>query len=82
MLAKLGVAGDPLEYVYPLLPDGFALSTAFVHPNLLEQVDAAADEALADSSWVDVQPLLPSALNSTDAGLLLAECATVESLGG
>ena len=81
MLAKLGISGDPLEYIYPLLPDGFALSSAFVDPGLLEQVEAAADEALADSSWVDVQPLLPSAFNAADASLLLAECPTVEGLG-
>lgn len=76
----MGISGDPLEYVYPLLPDGFALASCFVDPALLEQVEAAADEALADSSWVDVHPLLPAALTAQDAALLLAECPTVEAL--
>ncbi|KAK9802703.1 hypothetical protein WJX73_008997 [Symbiochloris irregularis] len=81
MLSKLGVVDNQLEYIYPLVPEGFALQSAFVDAALLERVEAAASDALVDSSWVDVHPLLPPALNSQDAALLLAECETVEGLG-
>ena len=81
MLDKLGVTGNHLEYMYPLVPEGLALPSAFVDAALLEQVEAAAADALADESWADVLPLLPPALSAEDAVALLAECDSVEQLG-
>ena len=63
-----------------MLPDGYSLDTAFVHTSQLDQVEAAAAEALASRSWVDLQQLLPSVLSAADVSLLLHECPTVENL--
>ena len=64
-----------------VLPDGYSLDTAFVHTSQLDQVEAAAAEALASRSWADLQQLLPSVLSAADVSLLLHECPTVENLG-
>lgn len=64
-----------------VLPEASALDSAFVGPSTLDSVEAAAQEALAHNSWVDVQQVVPSALSPVDISTLLAQCPTVQGLG-
>nr|CAG4636818.1 EOG090X0267 [Ceriodaphnia reticulata]SVE72800.1 EOG090X0267 [Ceriodaphnia reticulata] len=67
-LNRLGLS-DPKSYCRkrfketPLL----YLSSCCVGSNILEQIEAAIEEALASKSWVEILPLLPSVFDEEDA---------------
>lgn len=61
---QLGV-GSARAYLEATFPDGIALDTVFVGPELLHQLDASAEEAIATASWYDApsrSPGSPAAL--------------------
>ena len=47
----------------------------------MQQLEAAADEALDTDSWVDCLPLVPPVLTTEDAVELLSRVPTVQQLG-
>jgi hypothetical protein len=49
-LKKLAIP-NPKQYLEGKYPDGIALETVFVHPSLVNQLDAAVEEALANGTW-------------------------------
>lgn len=51
------------------------LRAVFVSPSLIEQTDAAVDETLRNSSWLDVATVLPPSLGPADVAQLLDKCA-------
>lgn len=55
-VAKLGIP-SVRAHLGAAFPDGVPLETVFVGPELLQQADAAAEEAVASASWC--APLLP-----------------------
>ncbi len=56
----------------PLLPFVHAV---FVSPSLIAQTDAAVEETLHNSSWLDVATVLPPSLAPGDVAQLLDKCA-------
>jgi hypothetical protein len=55
------------------------LCAVFVSPSLIEQTDAAVDETLRNSSWLDVATVLPPSLGPADVAQLLDKCADLPS---
>lgn len=68
---------NPQAHLQAAFPDGVALQHCFVGSEFIAQLDAAAEEALAAGTWVDVGPLLPAALPAEDAAELLQRCPSV-----
>eukprot|EP00897_Mesotaenium_endlicherianum_P008473 jgi/Mesen1/7654/ME000400S06852 len=77
-LRKLAVA-QPRQHLQAKYPSGIALDSMFVHAMLLEQLDAAAHEAILGHSWCDASVLLPSSLTSADISKLLDLCPAVRT---
>ncbi|KXZ55512.1 hypothetical protein GPECTOR_2g1061 [Gonium pectorale] len=68
---RMGISGER-AYLRSAFPDGIPLESAFVAPSLLASLEAAVEEAVAaGAGWVDVGPLLPSALSAGDVAALL-----------
>lgn len=61
----------------PLLYLGVAVPAVFVSPSLIAQTDASVEEALRNSSWLDVATVLPPSLGASDVGQLLGNCAEI-----
>nr|CAG4641501.1 EOG090X0267 [Eurycercus lamellatus] len=73
-LTRLGLP-DPKGYCrkrFKEIPLLF-LSTCCVGSDILEQVDAAIEEALSSNSWIEIMPLLPSVFDDQDAELIIQE---------
>lgn len=79
-MTKLGVS-NARTHLVGLFPEGIPLQSAFVAPSLIEQLNAAVEEALDSKSWMDCLPLVPSVLSAADAADLLARCPCVKTLG-
>ncbi|XP_057308369.1 E3 UFM1-protein ligase 1 homolog isoform X1 [Hydractinia symbiolongicarpus] len=75
-LTKLGIADGPqfIKKRFGSKKDCMYLSTCCISPLIVDQVDAAIDEALTNNSWVDVRPLVPSPFTNEDVNLLLHYC--------
>jgi hypothetical protein len=58
--------------------EGHALKSCFVSKHLIEQVDAAVEDALTSDSWVCVTPLLPSFMDVPDAAAVLQRCDSIK----
>mmetsp|Transcript_28665 Transcript_28665/g.68377 ORF Transcript_28665/g.68377 Transcript_28665/m.68377 type:complete len:806 (-) Transcript_28665:90-2507(-) len=79
--AKLGLSGPAgRSELSALLPAGMQLSSAIVDPAIVDQLEAAAEEALSSGSWVDLWPLMPSVLPVEDAAALVDRCPSVKGL--
>lgn len=75
-LSKLGIANGK-EYIkkrYADRKDFIYLLSCCVSDVIIDQIDAAIEEAVANNSWVDVQPLTPSPLATDDINQLLQRC--------
>ncbi|BDA42327.1 E3 UFM1-protein ligase 1 homolog [Coccomyxa sp. Obi] len=79
-VSKLGVT-NARAHLEGLFPEGIPLQTAFVATSLIEQLDAAVEDAFDSNSWVDCLSLAPSVLSPADAADLLARCPSVKALG-
>eukprot|EP00887_Chlorella_sp_A99_P000841 scaffold5.g841.t1 len=75
-VAKYGVPSAQ-QFLAQAFPDGVALGSAYLAPAVVEQVAAAAEEALAAGSWCDVQTCLPGALPSADVVAVLSKVKAV-----
>ena len=80
-MTKHGIA-NPRQHVQGAFPGGIALETVFVNPSLLQQLDAAVEDAITSASWCDVQALLPPVLTAADAGALLGHSPQLQAAGG
>ncbi|KAI3438673.1 hypothetical protein D9Q98_001094 [Chlorella vulgaris] len=58
-------------------PDGIALDSAYLSPAVVDQVEAAVEEALAAGGWCDITPHAPSILSAGDTAALLSRCQAV-----
>nr|CAG4649980.1 EOG090X0267 [Sida crystallina] len=67
-LTRLGIQ-DPKGYCRKRFKDTslLYLSTCCVGSYILEQIEAAIDEALSSHSWLEIMPLLPSVFDEEDA---------------
>ena len=63
---RAGVS-QPRAWLSAQHPEGVHLDSAMVAPTLLDQLDAAVEEALASTGWADVAAHLPPSLGPPDA---------------
>ena len=63
---RAGVS-QPRAWLSAQHPEGVHLDSAMVAPTLLDQLDAAVEEALASTGWADVAAHLPPTLGPPDA---------------
>ena len=80
-MTKHGIA-NPRQHLQSTFPGGIALETVFVNPSLLQQLDAALEDAIASASWCDLQALLPPVLTAADVGALLGHSSPLQAAGG
>ncbi|MBA0622808.1 hypothetical protein Godav_008315 [Gossypium davidsonii] len=60
-------------------PEGIPLVTAFVHPSMIEMLDAAIEDAIERGSWLDSLSLLPTSFGAQDASKILSLSPSVQS---
>ncbi|GFZ17968.1 hypothetical protein Acr_26g0012370 [Actinidia rufa] len=77
LLHKLGIS-QPIQYLQSRYPEGIPLDTIFVHPSMVEMLDAAADDAIERSNWIDSLLILPASFGSQDASKILSNCQSVQ----
>ena len=80
-VTKHGIA-NPRQHMQSAFPGGIALDTVFVNPSLLQQLDAAVEDAITSASWCDLQALLPPMLTAADVGALLGHSSQLQAAGG
>ncbi|KAF9363421.1 E3 UFM1-protein ligase 1 [Mortierella sp. NVP85] len=69
-IKKRGIS-DPRAYIQTNHPTALLLETHAVKDSIWSIVDASVEDTIANLSWIDVKPLLPSPLTKGDiAGLL------------
>ncbi|XP_061354070.1 E3 UFM1-protein ligase 1 homolog isoform X2 [Gastrolobium bilobum] len=77
VLHKLGIP-QPIQFLQSRYPEGKPLVTTFVHPSMIEMLDAATEDALERGSWSDSLSLLPSSFTPQDASKMLSICQSVQ----
>ncbi|KAK2434029.1 E3 UFM1-protein ligase protein [Trifolium repens] len=77
VLQKLGIP-QPIQFLQSRYPEGKPLVTTFVHPSMIEMLDAAIEDALERGSWSDSLSLLPSSFTPQDASKMLFLCQSVQ----
>ncbi|KAL8129896.1 hypothetical protein V2J09_019051 [Rumex salicifolius] len=77
-LHKLGIP-QPVQYLQSRYPEGIPLVTLFVHPSIIDMLDAALEDAIERGSWFDSMSVLPSSLGSQDAAKILSLCPSIQS---
>ncbi|XP_034221127.1 E3 UFM1-protein ligase 1 homolog isoform X2 [Prunus dulcis] len=77
VLHKLRIP-QPIQFLQSRYPEGMPLVTTFVHPSMIEMLDAAAEDALERSSWIDSLSILPMSFGSQDASKLLSLCPSIQ----
>lgn len=76
VLYKLAIS-QPIQYLQSRYPEGIPLDTVFVHPSMIEMLDAAIEDAIEQGSWIDCLSILP-AVYGQDASKLLSLCPSVQ----
>ncbi|XP_065866295.1 E3 UFM1-protein ligase 1 homolog [Euphorbia lathyris] len=77
-LNKLGIS-QPVQFLQSRYPEGIPLATAFANPSLIEILDAAVEDAVERSTWIDSLSVLPMSFGSQDASKILSLCPSVKS---
>ncbi|CAK7331660.1 unnamed protein product [Dovyalis caffra] len=77
-LQKLGIS-QPVQFLQSRYAEGIPLVTAFVHPSMIEMLDAAVEDAIERGSWIDSLSVLPTSFGSEDASKILLHCDSVQS---
>ncbi|KAH7560925.1 hypothetical protein ACOSQ2_016840 [Xanthoceras sorbifolium] len=76
-LNKLGIS-QPVQFLQSRYPEGMPLVTSFVHPSIIEMLDAAIEDAVERGSWIDSLSVLPSSFGLQDASKILSLCPSVQ----
>ncbi|XP_078429653.1 E3 UFM1-protein ligase-like protein [Wolffia australiana] len=77
VLLKLAIP-QPRQYLQTRYHSGIQLENVFVHPSLVEMLDAAVMDAIEHGNWIDCLSVLPSSIDSLDASKLLSFCSSVQ----
>ncbi|XP_022729984.1 E3 UFM1-protein ligase 1 homolog [Durio zibethinus] len=77
-MQKLGIS-QPIQFLQSRYPEGIPLVTAFVHPSMIEMLDAAIEDAIERGSWLDSLSVLPTSFGAQDASKILSLCPSVQS---
>ncbi|KAK9734881.1 hypothetical protein RND81_04G169200 [Saponaria officinalis] len=76
-LHKLGIP-QPIQYLQSRYPEGVPLITMFIHPSMIEMLDAAVEDAIERNSWIDALTVLPTLCGPQDAYKILSMCPSVQ----
>ncbi|KAK1286957.1 hypothetical protein QJS10_CPB20g00839 [Acorus calamus] len=76
-LHKLAIP-QPKQYLQSRYPEGIPLESVYVHPSMIEILDASVEDAVERHSWIDGLSLLPSYFGPQDASMLLSLCPSVQ----
>ncbi|CAK9143983.1 unnamed protein product [Ilex paraguariensis] len=76
-LHKLGIS-QPIQFLQSRYPEGIPLVTIFVHPSMIDMLDAAVEDAIERGSWIHSLSVLPASFGSQDASKLLSLCSSVQ----
>ncbi|KAK2999952.1 hypothetical protein RJ639_023147 [Escallonia herrerae] len=76
-LHKLGIQ-QPIQFLQSRFHEGIPLATTFVHPSMIEMLDAAAEDAIEHGSWTDSLSVLPASFLPQDASAILSLCPSVQ----
>ncbi|CAM8879118.1 unnamed protein product [Rhodiola kirilowii] len=77
-LHKLAIP-QPAQYLQTRYPEGIPLVTLFVHPSMIEMLNAAADDAIEHGTWFDALSVLPTSFGLQDASKVLSLCQSVNT---
>ncbi|KAF6164353.1 hypothetical protein GIB67_037510 [Kingdonia uniflora] len=77
VLQKLAIP-QPKQYLQSRYPEGIPLDTVFVHPSMVEMLDATAEDAIEHGGWIDSMSVLPAFFGRQDASKLLSLCPSVK----
>ena len=80
MLERLGVQ-DGTSYMASAHKDSLALDSIFVSPQLVTQLSAVVEEAMAAGQWTDALANLPTAVQARDAANILLRAFSDQSQG-
>ncbi|PRQ33862.1 putative E3 UFM1-protein ligase 1 [Rosa chinensis] len=77
VLQKLRIP-QPDQFLQSRYPECIPLVTTFIHPSMIEMLDAAIEDALEHGSWMDSLSILPMSFGSQDASKLLSLCPSIQ----
>ncbi|XP_004294624.1 PREDICTED: E3 UFM1-protein ligase 1 homolog [Fragaria vesca subsp. vesca] len=77
VLQKLRIP-QPVQFLQSRYPECIPLVTTFIHPSMIEMLDAAIEDALERGSWMDSLSILPMSFGSQDASKLLSLCPSIQ----
>ncbi|KAF0924068.1 hypothetical protein E2562_008395 [Oryza meyeriana var. granulata] len=77
VLQKLAIP-QPKQYLEARYPDGIALDAVFVHPSVVDMLDAALGDAIENGQWIDALSVLPSYITGPDATKILSLCPSLQ----
>lgn len=77
VLHKLAIP-QPKQYLQSRYPEGIPLDGVFVHPSMVEMLDAAIEDAVEHANWIDTLSVLPSYIGGQDVSKILSLCPSVQ----
>lgn len=77
VLHKLAIA-QPKQYLKSRFPEGIELDSLFIHPSMVEMLDAAVKDVIEHGNWMDTLSLLPVYVGVQDASKILSLCPSVQ----
>ncbi|KAJ4788269.1 hypothetical protein LUZ62_039515 [Rhynchospora pubera] len=77
VLHKLAIP-QPKQYLQTRYPDGIPLEAVFVHPSMVDMLEAAVSDAIDQGNWIDCLSVLPSYIVGADASKLLSFCPSLQ----
>ncbi|KAJ0979416.1 hypothetical protein J5N97_014890 [Dioscorea zingiberensis] len=77
VLHKLAIP-QPKQYLQSRYAEGIPLEGIFVHPSMVEMLDAAIEDAIEHGNWIDCLSVLPAYIGSSDASKILSLCPSIQ----
>ncbi|XP_010520295.1 PREDICTED: E3 UFM1-protein ligase 1 homolog [Tarenaya hassleriana] len=77
-MQKLGIS-QAVQFLQSRYPEGTPLAAVFIHPSMIEMLDAAIEDAVERNSWIDSLAVLPASFTSQDAYKMLLLCPSFQS---
>ncbi|KAM0953621.1 putative E3 UFM1-protein ligase 1 [Dioscorea sansibarensis] len=77
VLHKLAIP-QPKQYLQSRYAEGIPLDGIFVHPSMVEMLDAAIEDAVEHGNWIDCLSVLPAYVGSSDASKILSLCPSIQ----
>lgn len=62
---------QPKAYLRKRFPDGFALKSCYVSPDLISQVESLVEDAIVSNGWIDISSIVPPSIEAEDIEMLV-----------